>query len=658
MIWLASFPRSGNTFFRNVLFEVYGIESSTYHKDPKRSLDPDFDTYPVIKTHLLPHQLPQFSDRKIVYLIRDGRDAVVSLARHRSDIVEPGSDFENNLLECILAKNGSHFGGWSENVSQWSAKADIIIRFEDLIKDPIKEVEKLRGLLRLPPPNKAKLPSFQDLKFGSPKYGGNSQNLDDKDIAKKNFRKGKIGSYVNEMPVSIHELFLHQHGQTLKEFGYISSLPPDRPQIRLLIEGSKYFNPSQDGVSRYTSNLIEHLPQVLKYQNHWHIDIIHKNKIITLKNAMDARQVNDKSVMTLEYGYEDKLLEIKEQVKRVLPKAIYSPLRSLYIKGPWRILLKKLKSQVSSSRIKSIQKDISKTQTPYDIIHATVPQGLIDIEKLEGKKVVTIHDITHSKTQDFHTAENIQETHSGFELAVRMDAHVICVSEHTLADLKKAYPDLAKNGETILEGVNPDKFHPRLRDREHYDELMKYNLPEGDFILCLSTLEPRKNLKRTIAAFLQLRQHHPTLDISLVIAGKKGWKLSEVIPGDLPENSKIVFTGFIDEADLPLLMARAKVFSYVSLYEGFGLPPLEAMSSGTPVIYGRNSSMIEIIADAGIGVDAESIDEIEKAMYTALTNDELWLRLQKDGRERSNRFTWLKMAFQTALFYESILKKA
>ena len=185
MIWLASFPRSGNTFFRNVLFHVYGLESSEYHMEPNKEVNPKFRDYPIVKTHLLPSQLPpDTQSAKSVYLIRDGRDALVSIAHHRKDIVAPGSNYYRNLAEAIIAYNGSFFGGWSGNVEAWSKKADIIIRFEDLIKDPIGEIEKLRAIMELPKPDLSKLPDFKSLREGTSKYGsGDKDDKNEKRIA-------------------------------------------------------------------------------------------------------------------------------------------------------------------------------------------------------------------------------------------------------------------------------------------------------------------------------------------------------------------------------------------------------------------------------------------------------------------------------------------
>ena len=134
MIWLASYPRSGNTFLRIVLCEVYGIESSTYHLESAYPVDQDYSNYPIVKTHLLPDQLvPGDSSIPAVYLVRDGRDALVSMAHQRSEIVEPGSDYLDNLYESIRAADSSYFGGWSRHVRQWLKRAQLVLRFEDLI---------------------------------------------------------------------------------------------------------------------------------------------------------------------------------------------------------------------------------------------------------------------------------------------------------------------------------------------------------------------------------------------------------------------------------------------------------------------------------------------------------------------------------------------
>ncbi len=229
MIWLASYPRSGNTFFRIVLHEVYGIESSTFHLESRYPVDPDYDKYPVVKTHLLPGQLvPRDPDIPAVYLVRDGRDALVSMANQRVDLIDSASDFRQNLKEAILAEGGSYFGGWSRNVSEWLKRAAVVIRFEDLIRDPVSSIERIRPLLDLPTPDLSRVPTFRDLKSREFKYGSGIEHGFSEDRRKKmldkNFRRGKVGSWRDEMPEDLHRLFWELHGAAMKVLGYRNPL--------------------------------------------------------------------------------------------------------------------------------------------------------------------------------------------------------------------------------------------------------------------------------------------------------------------------------------------------------------------------------------------------------------------------------------------------
>lgn len=225
MIWLASFPRSGNTFFRIILHEVYGIKSSTFHRETSYPVDSDYDQYAVVKTHLLPHQLvPKDPQIPAIYLVRDGRDALVSIAHHRSDLVAPHSSYTDNLREAIIAAEGSYFGGWTVHVTEWMKRASIVIRFEDLIRDPIGCVERIRPWIKLSPPNREKLPIFNDLQNKNMPYGiGIDRHLKSEEIEwrkKKHFRRGAVGSWKDEMPEGFLDLFWDLHGPAMKRLGY------------------------------------------------------------------------------------------------------------------------------------------------------------------------------------------------------------------------------------------------------------------------------------------------------------------------------------------------------------------------------------------------------------------------------------------------------
>ena len=124
MIWLASFPRSGNTYARNILKEVYSIDSS--YDD-----EPGWEGQSLVKTHFLPQDIRTLKpEDKVIYLLRDGRDCTVSLGHHMKNIAKTGDNFHHNMVESIIAAEGSYFGGWSNHVFHWLQRADVVIRYE------------------------------------------------------------------------------------------------------------------------------------------------------------------------------------------------------------------------------------------------------------------------------------------------------------------------------------------------------------------------------------------------------------------------------------------------------------------------------------------------------------------------------------------------
>jgi hypothetical protein len=219
MIWLASFPRSGNTFFRNVLFDVYGIESREFDADRTTPKNRDYRDFPVAKTHVLPKYLePDTSDCPAIYLVRDGRDALVSMAHQRKDIVRPGSNLRLNLFAALAFARLSKFGSWSQNVDQWTERATLVIKFEELIEKPIETVERLRAVMDLPEPRLDRVPTFESQKFGNPHYGGRNARLPNR--SELFFRKGKVGGWKEEMPPPLESLFWLLHGKTMERLGY------------------------------------------------------------------------------------------------------------------------------------------------------------------------------------------------------------------------------------------------------------------------------------------------------------------------------------------------------------------------------------------------------------------------------------------------------
>jgi hypothetical protein len=218
------------------MYEAYGIQSSTYHHESEYPVEDGYADYPLVKTHLLPHELePSDPGIPAVYLVRDGRDSLVSMAHQRSEIVKPGSDYYKNLRRAIVAKD-SHFGGWSRNVMAWLDRASIVIRFEDLIVDPIVCIERLRPLIDLPEPAVDRVPSFADLRTKDFQYGRRNleQTPEERNSWRERFfRRGVVGGWRTEMPPDMVRLFWKHHGDAMRRLGYLDGAPGERWWLRL-----------------------------------------------------------------------------------------------------------------------------------------------------------------------------------------------------------------------------------------------------------------------------------------------------------------------------------------------------------------------------------------------------------------------------------------
>lgn len=634
-------------------------------------MDENYAAYPFVKTHLLPDQLPEeHRDAPKVYLVRDGRDALVSLAHHRKDIIEPGTDFYTNLLEATLALGGSYFGGWSENVKQWTAEADVVIRYEDLIEDPLREVEKLRKVADLPEPNRERLPTFEKLKFGQPQYGSGATFLAREEevaaLAQKNFRKGRAGSWKEEMPATLLPLVYELHGETLERFDYKrgeetgESLKP----VRVLMEANKLSDATMDGVRRYQVELLQALRALqVQLPNILTVDCMIGDAIKPLDSVVDMinkeaesgteNEVTDEDLLQEEApsGYENLLLQLKAWLANHLPLSIYEPMRRLYTKSPARSMLNWLSINVRRFRSRAERKRIIQS---YDLVHIPLPQNYFFVKLFKLPVVGTVHDLTHLVFPEFHEKHNIKLSEAGMQFLQKAKAGIIAVSNATKQDVLHRYTIPESDVQVVYEAANGDLFHP-VKDPERLRRVRdRYRIPEGPYLVSLSTIEPRKNLAKTLAAFLELKSTGAHEDLTFVVCGKRGWKVDTLYDKEHPHASAIYFTGYVADEDLAAVYSGAKALCYVAHYEGFGLPPLEAMLCGTPVLFGDNSSMPEVVRDGGVGVAAGSVAAIRAGMEQLLLADEEELR--KAALRRARGFSWLRTAYETFLAYQHARK--
>jgi glycosyltransferase involved in cell wall biosynthesis len=269
------------------------------------------------------------------------------------------------------------------------------------------------------------------------------------------------------------------------------------------------------------------------------------------------------------------------------------------------------------------------------------------------KYVVTIHDlITRIYPRSFPIKQRLVQN-TLLPHILRGADKIIVDSLSTKNDVMKYYPRHAKKVMVIYPGVE-SQFYPRRRD-EVREVLNKYNI-HFKYLLFLGTLEPRKNIVRLIEAFISLKQEGD-VEHKLVITGRKGWLYKEILEKiqQSPFSKDIVFTDFVDDEDLPYLYSGAEIFIYPSLYEGFGLPVLEAMACGTPVIASNLSSLPEVTADAGVLIDPLNVEEIIQAMEKLSTDSKLREELQQKGLERAKLFSWERVAKETVELYREVI---
>lgn len=241
---------------------------------------------------------------------------------------------------------------------------------------------------------------------------------------------------------------------------------------------------------------------------------------------------------------------------------------------------------------------------------------------------------------------------------------IIAISRSTRDDLVSLYKIKPEKIKVLYPGIDK-KFKPAPKNDSNLERVKdKYNLPKN-FILYFGTIEPRKNLLGLIRAFEQIKsgqqeqaqikwqgfegevratkeRRFDFSDLKLVIAGSKGWLYDEIFEKANSSKFKkdIIFTGFVDEEDKVYLYNLAKVFVYLSFFEGFGLPPLEAMACGVPTIVSDKPSLPEVVGNGAIMVDPNNIDEISFAIKEVLTNENLKNNLLRQATERVKQFNW------------------
>ena len=271
----------------------------------------------------------------------------------------------------------------------------------------------------------------------------------------------------------------------------------------------------------------------------------------------------------------------------------------------------------------------------------------------DGSLVVTIYDVSFLLQPQFHTEANRLHCLQGTLNAALYADRIITISVQTKNDLM-AYFSIPEERIRVIHPAHRKIYHPE-RDTEVIRGALERLGIYHNFILCVGSLEPRKNLKRLLHAYATYVKRH-TAEELLVIAGGTGWlsdNLAELV-AELGIAGRVKFLGYAQEADLRVLYSAARLFVYPSLYEGFGLPPLEAMACGAPVITSNTSALPEVVGDAAIFIDPHSSADLSKAMRAVLTDGEMRTKMRRQSLERAKLFSWERAAKETLTVYREI----
>jgi len=306
----------------------------------------------------------------------------------------------------------------------------------------------------------------------------------------------------------------------------------------------------------------------------------------------------------------------------------------------------------SHHRLERYAMNVELVRLGLDVLHSP---DFIPPHRPSCRSVITVHDLAFLLYPHFLTKESARY-YGHIDQAVRWTDHIISVSESTKRDTMQHLGVPEDKITVVYEAANPifrqidrEQARAHVRDRHGVD---------GPFVLFVSTIEPRKNVPTLLRAIWQLRECYKE-DVRLVLAGGKGWLFEDAfaLVDELKLDGRVHFLGRVSSEDLLHLYNAAEMLAHPAFYEGFGLPPLEAMACGLPVIVSNVASLPEVVGDAGLLIDPHDVDELTVGIWRVLNDSELREDLHAKGLRQADRFSWDRAARETLAIYELALKK-
>jgi glycosyltransferase involved in cell wall biosynthesis len=273
--------------------------------------------------------------------------------------------------------------------------------------------------------------------------------------------------------------------------------------------------------------------------------------------------------------------------------------------------------------------------------------------------VATIHDLSFERMPETFTRRGSLQLKLTVRRTAKKAAMITTGSEYSRQDLLSIYKLSPEKVAVTNYGIG-SQFVPQPSAPNEAEEIRGRFGVSRDFLLAVGSLQPRKNLVRLIRAYARLRSEREDFRPQLVIVGRKLWLASEIF-GEVKRQQwadDVILTGYVADEDLPALYRAARAFVYPSLFEGFGLPPLEAMACGTPVVTSDVTSLPEVTGDAALLIDPNDERALANAMIEIVNNDALRAELRERGIAQAKKFTWRDAAEKTLSLYQKVYNSA
>ncbi len=273
------------------------------------------------------------------------------------------------------------------------------------------------------------------------------------------------------------------------------------------------------------------------------------------------------------------------------------------------------------------------------------------------KRICTIFDLSFLHFPEMFNKKDLWQLKAWTKFSAKNADHIITISNFSKQDIVEQYGVPKEKISMIYPGYNKDKFKYQISKIKDEEVKKKYKIGDS-YIIYIGTIQPRKNLVRLVEAFAKIDR-----GLQLVIVGKttgedrEGWKFEEILaaPKRLGIEDRVKFLGFVPANELTLLLSSSLAFVLPSLWEGFGIPVLEAMGSGAPVIVSNVSSLPEVVGSAGLLVDPYSVDQIEQAIRTITSDKNLQQKYSKAGLLQAKKFSWEKTAREVLKIFPKLV---